>query len=42
MNEIFKIILDWLKNSPRWCKIVAPLLAAAIACVYLLSSYGVS
>lgn len=42
MNEIFKTILDWLKNSPRWCKIVAPLLAAALACVYLLSSCGVT
>lgn len=42
MNEIFKTILDWLKNSPRWCKIVAPLLAGALAIVYLLSSCGVT
>lgn len=42
MNEIFKIVLDWLKSSPRWCKIVAPLLAGALAIVYLLSSCGVT
>lgn len=42
MNEIFKIVLDWLKNSPRWCKIVAPLLAAALAVVYFLSACGVT
>lgn len=42
MNEIFRIILDWLKNSPSWCKIVAPLLAAALAAIYLLSACGVT
>lgn len=42
MNEILKICLDWLKSSPRWCKIVAPLLACALAVVYLLSSCGVT
>lgn len=42
MNEIFKVVLDWLKSSPRWCKIVAPLLAGALAIVYLLSSCGVT
>lgn len=42
MNEIFKIVVDWLKSSPRWCKIVAPLLAGALAIVYLLSSCGVT
>lgn len=42
MNEIFKFAIDWLKSSPRWCKIVAPLLACALAAVYLLSSCGVT
>ena len=42
MNEIFKIVVEWLKSSPRWCKIVAPLLAGALAIVYLLSSCGVT
>lgn len=42
MNEIFKIVVEWLRSSPRWCKIVAPLLAGALAIVYLLSSCGVT
>lgn len=42
MNEILKICLEWLKSSPRWCKIVAPLLACALAVVYLLSCCGVT
>ena len=42
MNEIFKIVVEWLKSSPRWCKIVAPLLVGALAIVYLLSSCGVT
>lgn len=42
MNEILKIVVEWLKSSPRWCKIVAPLLAGALAIVYLLSSCGVT
>lgn len=42
MNEIFEIVVEWLKSSPRWCKIVAPLLAGALAIVYLLSSCGVT
>lgn len=42
MNEFFKIVVEWLKSSPRWCKIVAPLLAGALAVVYLLSSCGVT
>ena len=42
MNEIYKIVVEWLKSSPRWCKIVAPLLAGALAIVYLLSSCGVT
>lgn len=42
MNEFFKIVVEWLKSSPRWCKIVAPLLAGALAIVYLLSSCGLT
>ena len=36
------MLLSWLKGSPRWCKIVAPLLAACLVVVYLCSSCGVT
>lgn len=38
MNEFIKIALSWLKGSPRFAKIVVPLLLAALVVVYLLGS----
>lgn len=35
-------LLSWLKSSPTWSKIAAPLLLCALVIVYLLSSCGVT
>ena len=40
MEKIFKIILDWLRSSPKWVRVVVPLILAALCAIYLLSSCG--
>lgn len=38
--EILQKLLTWLLQSPKWCKIVVPLLITAMVICYLLSSCG--
>ncbi len=40
MKDFLKVVLNWLKNVPVWCKIVLPLLLAFLGIVVLLSSCG--
>lgn len=40
MEKIFKIILDWLRSSPKWVRAVVPFILAALCAIYLLSSCG--
>lgn len=41
MEKVISYILDWLKSSPKWVRVAAPLLLACIASIYLLSSCSV-
>lgn len=42
MNDYLIKLLEYLKNSPSWVKVVFPLLSAALVAVYLLSSCGLT
>ena len=37
-NSWNNLLLNWLKASPKWVKVVATLLIAAIAAIYLCTS----
>ena len=39
-SNLLKIVLNWLKNAPVWCRIVLPVLLAGITIVLLLNSCG--
>lgn len=41
MDEFFKKAFAWLKTSPKWVRIVVPLIIAALAAIYLFSSCNV-
>lgn len=38
IDNMKDILLNWLKASPKWVKVVATLLIAAIAAIYLCTS----
>lgn len=38
--ELVEKFMTWLTTAPKWCKIVVPLIASALAICYLLSSCG--
>ena len=38
MEKMIEFLSSWLKSAPKWVKVVAPLVLAGLAAIYLLSS----
>ena len=38
MEKMIEFLTSWLKSAPKWVKVVAPLVIAGLAAIYLLSS----
>ena len=42
MENLLKMLVEWLKGSPKWTRCVVPLLLASIAAIWLCSSCGIT